>query len=56
LGQQLLQGFEDDGFARGFLSPFSPKGLQAVLLQAQAAGFVNFKFGQLQAARPEING
>ena len=27
----------------------------AVLLQAQAAGLVDFKLGQLEAARPEIN-
>ena len=54
--QQPLQRFENGRFARGFLGPFRPEGLEAVLLQAQAAGFVDFKLGELEAARAEING
>ena len=56
LGQHFLQGFENSGFARGFLRPGSAQRPEAVLPQAQAAGFVDFKLGELQAARPEING
>ena len=55
LGEQLLQRLEDGRFAGGFLRPFGPERLDAVLLQAQAAGFVDFELGQLEAARPEIN-
>ena len=47
---------ENGRFARGFLRPFGPERLEAVLLQAQAAGFVDLELGQLEAARPEING
>ena len=36
-------------------APFSPERLEAVLLQAQPAGFVDFKLGQLEAARPKIH-
>ena len=31
-GQQLLERFENNCFARGFLGPFGPEGLEAVLL------------------------
>ncbi len=37
-------------------APSAPSDLSAVLLQAQAAGFVDFELGQLEAARPKING
>ena len=55
LGQQLLQGLENRRLARGFLRAFGAERLEAVLLQAQAAGFVDFELGQLEAARPKIN-
>ena len=55
-GQQLLERFENNRFARGFLGPFDPQGLEAVLFQAQAASLVDFKLGELEAARAEING
>ena len=55
-GQQLLQGLENRRLARGLLRPFGPERLETVLLQAQAAGFVDLELGQLEAARPEING
>ena len=54
-GDQLLQGLEDCGFARALLRPFGAERLEPVLLQAQAAGFVYFKLGQLETARPKIN-
>ena len=54
-GQRLPQRLEHRRFARGLLRPFGPERLEAILLQAQTAGFVDFKLGQLEAARPEIN-
>ena len=54
-GQQFLQRLEDGRLARGFLRALGAERLEAVLLQAQAAGLVDFKLGQLEAARPEIN-
>ncbi len=55
-GQQILQHLEDHRLAGRFLGSFGPQRLEAVLLQAQAAGLVNLELGQLQAARTEING
>ena len=43
------------GFARGFLRAFRAQRLDGKIFQAQTAGFVDFKLGQLEAARPKIN-
>ena len=43
------------GFARGFLRAFQPQRFDGKTFEAQSAGFVDFKLGQLEAARPKIN-
>ena len=54
-GQGLLESLEDGRIARCVLRAFGAEGLNPVLFQAQAAGFVHFELRQLQTARPEIN-
>ena len=55
LGQHLLQRLQDRRLAGRLLRSLGPERLDAVLLQAQPAGLVDLKLGQLEAARPEIN-
>ena len=55
-GQELLERLENRRLARGFLRAFGSERLERVLLQAQAAGFIDFELGQLEAAGSEING
>ena len=52
---QLLQGLEDGRFARGLLCAFRAERLEAVLLQPQTTGLIDFKLGQLEAACPKID-
>ena len=54
-GEQLLKRLLHDAFAGGFLGALRAERLEAVLLQAQTARFVDFELGQLETARPEIN-
>ncbi len=55
-GQGSLQNLEDSGFARAFLRALWAERTDAILLEAQATRFVNLELGELEAARPEING
>ncbi len=55
VGQQFLEASQHDTLARGVLSAGQPERLEGITDQTQRAGVTHIEFGQLQAARAEID-
>ncbi len=54
-GERLLQGFENDRFARGIGGAFETERFDDKTFELQSAGFVRLELRELEAARPKIN-
>jgi len=55
-GDQPLERRQNDFLPGGFLSPLRPQRLDGKRVESQPALLIDFELGELEAARPKING